>query len=425
LLDELGLDVDVLLARLHDHGVGDERAGDIALGHAGDAHVGALLGLECGDLIEQLGRLGPALDQVELLLDRDGRIRGAVEEVGELLRRGHRGLLLGRGGRGGRLAALVVVATGGQAAECEGGEGDCGDGPSKTHAWGLSSCCSGRDTGPTYADGPLIHTSRPGRLTTSPDDAIVEHVNTAETSTDTPHVVICTTGGTIVASTSADGVVTAGDSDPATETMLAELRSVLPGSVRVSARSVLDADSATFGPPQWDEITDAVAEVLADPGVSGVVVAHGTDTLEETAMALDLHHRDPRPVAVTGAQLPADHPEADGPANLLDAVLLAADPVSRDLGVLVVLGRAILQARGVRNWHTTEPVALARSAPDLPVEGLPPELERPVLPARARFDSVRVDVVACPPGADAAALHACIDAGARGLVLEGSGSGNL
>src|SRR5699024_7807381 len=143
-----------------------------------------------------------------------------------------------------------------------------------------------------------------------------------------------------------DGVVTAGDSDPATETMLAELRSVLPGSVRVSARSVLDADSATFGPPQWDEITDAVAEVLADPGVSGVVVAHGTDTLEETAMALDLHHRDPRPVAVTGAQLPADHPEADGPANLLDAVLLAADPVSRDLGVLVVLGRAILPARG-------------------------------------------------------------------------------
>ncbi|HJC29275.1 MAG TPA: asparaginase [Candidatus Dietzia intestinipullorum] len=253
----------------------------------------------------------------------------------------------------------------------------------------------------------------------------MDRVNTAETSTDTPHVVICTTGGTIVASTSADGVVTAGDSDPATETMLAELRSVLPGSVRVSARSVLDADSATFGPPQWDEITDAVAEVLADPGVSGVVVAHGTDTLEETAMALDLHHRDPRPVAVTGAQLPADHPEADGPANLLDAVLLAADPVSRDLGVLVVLGRAILQARGVRKWHTTEPVAFARNAPDLPVEGLPPELERPVLPARARFDSVRVDVVACPPGADAAALHACIDAGARGLVLEGSGSGNL
>lgn len=253
----------------------------------------------------------------------------------------------------------------------------------------------------------------------------MDRVNPHETSTDAPHIVICTTGGTITASTGADGVVTAGDSDAATEEMLTELRSALPDTVRVSARAVLDADSSTFGPPQWDVLVNAVADVLADPDVAGVVVSHGTDTLEETAMALDLHHFDVRPVAVTGAQLPADHPEADGPANLLDAVLLAADPVSRNLGVLVVLGRAILQARGVRKWHTTESVAFARNAPDLPAEGLPPELERPVPPGRARFADVRVDVIACPPGSDATALHACVEAGARGLVLEGSGSGNL
>lgn len=216
-----------------------------------------------------------------------------------------------------------------------------------------------------------------------------------------------------------------GDSDPATQSMLEGLRAVLPDSVRVSARAVLDADSYSFGPAQWDLLVDAVAEVLADPGVTGVVVTHGTDTLEETAIALDLHHRDPRPVTVTGAQLPADHPDADGPANLLDAVLLAADPVARELGVLVVLGRAILQARGVRKWHTTESVAFARNSPDLPVEGLPSELERPTLTGRARFADTRVDVVSCPPGSDAAALRACVAAGARGLVLEGSGSGNL
>lgn len=253
----------------------------------------------------------------------------------------------------------------------------------------------------------------------------VDRVNNVETSTDAPNIVICTTGGTITASTGSDGVVTAGGSDTATDAMLAELRSVLPDSVRVSARAVLDADSATFGPAEWDVLVDAVRDVLSDPEVTGVVVMHGTDTLEETAMALDLHHSDPRPVAVTGAQRPADHPETDGPANLLDAVLLAADPVSRNLGVLVVLGRAILQARGVRKWHTTEPVAFARNAPDLPVEGLPPELERPVLPGLARFESARVDVVACPPGSDAVALRACVAAGARGLVLEGSGSGNV
>lgn len=253
----------------------------------------------------------------------------------------------------------------------------------------------------------------------------MDWVNSAETSTDSPHVVICTTGGTITASTASDGAVRAGDSGEATEQMLDGLRAVLPEQVSVSARAVLDADSFGFGPAEWDALVDAVAEVLSDPGVSGVVITHGTDTLEETAMALDLHHRDPRPLAVTGAQLPADHPEADGPANLLDAVLLAADPVSRDLGVLVVVGRAILQARGVRKWHTTDPVAFARNSPDHPVEDLPPELERPTLTGRARFADTRVDVIACPPGADAVAVRAAVEAGARGLVLEGSGSGNL
>lgn len=272
---------------------------------------------------------------------------------------------------------------------------------------------------------PLFQHPPPGGLTKRPDGTTVVRVNSAETSTDTPHVVICTTGGTITASTGRGGVVSAGDSGAATEALLASLREVLPDTIRVSVREVLDADSSTFGPAEWDALTAAVADALADPGVAGVVVTHGTDTLEDTAVALDLVHDDPRPVAVTGAQRPADHPEADGPANLLDAVLLAADPVSRDLGVLVVLGRAILQARGVRKWHTTDPVGFARNAPDVPVEGLPAGLERPVLPARPRFADTRVDVVACPPGADATALRACVAAGARGLVLEGSGSGNL
>lgn len=283
----------------------------------------------------------------------------------------------------------------------------------------------GRVPGPTNVSRSLFHRSRRRWLTTSLVHSTVDRVNSAETSTDNPHVVICTTGGTITASTTTDGTVRAGESTGVTEQMLDDLRTVLPDQVRVSARAVLDADSSTFGPREWDLLVDTVAEVLSDPAVTGVVVTHGTDTLEDTAMALDLHHDDPRPVAVTGAQLPADHPEADGPANLLDAVLLAADPVSRDLGVLVVVGRAILQARGVRKWHTTDPVAFARNTPEHPVEGLPPELERPVLPRRARFVDARVDVVACPPGADAAALTACVEAGARGLVLEGSGSGNL
>ncbi len=74
-------------------------------------------------------------------------------------------------------------------------------------------------------------------------------------------------------------------------------------------------------------------EVLRDPGVDGVVVTHGTDTLEESAFLVDLHHDDPRPVVFTGAQLPLDAEDGDGPRNLHDALLTAAR--TRGLGVLV------------------------------------------------------------------------------------------
>ncbi|MBB1015769.1 asparaginase, partial [Dietzia schimae] len=78
----------------------------------------------------------------------------------------------------------------------------------------------------------------------------MERVTSAETSTDTPHIVICTTGGTITASTTPEGAVMAGDSDPATQAMLDGLRAVLPDQITVSARAVLDADSSTFGPAE-------------------------------------------------------------------------------------------------------------------------------------------------------------------------------
>jgi len=278
-------------------------------------------------------------------------------------------------------------------------------------------------------------------------------VNHEPTSTDTRHVVICTTGGTIAAATGPDGVVSAG---AAPALLAAELEAVLPETVRVTWRRVMDVDSSAMGPADLDAVLDAVAEVLgvdgegdgagsdgagsdgAGPGgtgpgagerVDGVVVTHGTDTLEETAMLLDLHHADPRPVVVTGAQRAADHPESDGPANLLDAVLVAADEVSRGLGVLVVLGRAVLQARGVRKWHTSELLAFARNAPDpaedVDPESLPEELRRPVLPRRVRLADVRVDVLAAAPGGDDAALRAVQDAGADGIVVEGFGSGNV
>src|SRR5699024_1482480 len=258
-----------------------------------------------------LGGLRPALDQVDLLLDRHRRVGGLVEQHRQLLGGGDRRLLLNARGGLRRLPGVVVLApAGGQTTQGESGEGDCGDGPSKTHAWSFRRMCgtgrphagparsADRVTGPTNTVAPLFHRLRPGWLTPGRAATTVDRVTIPETSTDTTHVVICTTGGTITASTTSDGVVRAGDSVPTTAALLGELQAVLPGDIRVSVRPVLDADSSSFGPAEWDVLVDAVADVLTDPTVSGVVLTHGTDTLEETAMALDLHHDDPRPVAL-------------------------------------------------------------------------------------------------------------------------------
>ena len=282
----------------------------------------------------------------------------------------------------------------------------------------------------TCTDPPLFHPPHRARLTRGGETTTLGGMTDAPTCTDTgtAHVVICTTGGTIGAATRADGVVEAGRG---LDAMRSALDAAVPPGVRVTWREVLDRDSSAMGPVEFDRLATAVTETLDDTGdpVDAVVVAHGTDTLEESAMLLDLRHDDPRPVVVTGAQRAADSPDADGPANLLDAVLVAADPVSRDLGVLVVFGRAVLQARGVRKWHTSDPVGFAREAPDpetdVDPETLPAGLARPVLGSGARASAVRVDTIAAFPGADDSALRAAVAAGARGLVVEGLGSGNL
>ena len=176
----------------------------------------------------------------------------------------------------------------------------------------------------------------------------------------------------------------------------------------------------------------AVAAQLRDPDVAGVVVTHGTDTTEETAFFLDLFHDDARPVVLTGAQRAADAPDSDGPRNLADAVTVAASPAARGLGVLIGFGGQLFPARLTRKSHTLAadtftnphggPLGWVHGG-DVRVGTTP--RRTPALDLAA-FDpaGVRVDVVACYPDADATALHAFADAGARGLVLEATGAGN-
>jgi L-asparaginase len=169
---------------------------------------------------------------------------------------------------------------------------------------------------------------------------------------------------------------------------------------------------------------------LADPGIAGVVVVQGTDTLEETAFAWDLCHADERPVVVTGAMRNASQPDWDGPANLLGAVRVAASPAGRGSGVLVALGGLVHAADAVVKRHASAVDAFAtREGPPLGrvgPGGVRLQTRRPRrrlagVPATA---ALPVPIVVAALETDGALLDAVVREGARGVVVAATGSGN-
>ncbi len=121
----------------------------------------------------------------------------------------------------------------------------------------------------------------------------------------------------------------------------------------VTGESIAAIDSKDITAEEQLRLAGRVRELLLKGDVDGIVVTHGTDTMEESAYLLDLLHFADKPVVFTGAMRPATALSADGPLNLLDAVRVAANNQARDRGVLVVLNNAIHSARLVTKISTT------------------------------------------------------------------------
>ena len=168
-----------------------------------------------------------------------------------------------------------------------------------------------------------------------------------------PKVRIIATGGTIAgAGTSATGsAYTAGQ--VGVQSLIAAVPQMLD-LADVSGEQLVNIGSQDMNDAVWLKLARRVNELLNNEGYDGVVITHGTDTMEETAYFLNLTVHSDKPVVLVGSMRPSTGISADGPANLYGAVATAASPDSKGRGVMCCMNNMLLDAKDVTKTHTTD-----------------------------------------------------------------------
>lgn len=253
-------------------------------------------------------------------------------------------------------------------------------------------------------------------------------------------IVILGTGGTIAGTAASASDHTGYTAAQVGITQLVEAVPALADGPELVTEQVAQIDSKDMSFAVWARLAARVSHFLAQPDVQGIVVTHGTDTLEETAWLLHALLNPGKPVVLTCAMRPATALAPDGPQNLLDAVAVAAHPGAR--GVLAVCAGVIHGAPDVQKVHTYRlnafssgdagPVGyveegrlrLLRNWPQAPVHQAPAAIKKVVM-QQDGAGWPRVEIVMNYAGAGAVVVQALVAAGVQGLVVAATGNGTL
>jgi len=251
-----------------------------------------------------------------------------------------------------------------------------------------------------------------------------------------PNIIILATGGTIAGIAGSATTMVGYTSAAITVESLIEMVPEIETIANISGRQVVQISSQEMNNEIWSSLGKLVNDLLSDSDVDGVVITHGTDTMEETAYYLHLVVNSEKPVILVGAMRPSTAMSADGPNNLYNSVVLAGSDNARGKGVLVVMNDTIYSAREVTKASTF--LTDAFQAPGLGALGYIQSnvahfYKEPIglHTTSSRFskseinDLPKVDIVYGYANVTRVAIDAFVDNGSKGIVYAGTGNGSL
>jgi L-asparaginase len=250
-----------------------------------------------------------------------------------------------------------------------------------------------------------------------------------------PHIVVLATGGTIAGAASSD--VQSGYSSG--QVGVEQLLAAVPQAkklARLTGEQISNFGSQDMNDTVWMKLANRVNQLLAMPDVTGVVITHGTDTIEETAYFLNLVVHSNKPVVLTASMRPSTALSADGPLNFYNAVGVAADKKAVGRGVLVVVNDWIHGASSLTKTSTTDVHTFMSPLTGLigtVAYGNPEWFRQPVgrnttnseFNVDANTSLPRVEIIMANENMDGAMINAAAAAGAKGIVIAGVGNGNM